>query len=225
MSDSALNGRGSTVARIEAALRDDIAAGVLEPGERLDEVQLSDRFSVSRTPVREALLRLAQSGLVEHLPRRGVFVRQPGPMELLEMFEVMAELEAACARFAASRISDAAIADLNETNERCNAAVAENDTEEYYRENEQFHAILYRESGNSFLEQECLRLQRRLQPFRRTQLRLRGRLKQSMREHEMIVSALEEGDGPKAAEALRGHVAVQGEKFHHLMASLKTAAE
>ena len=210
---------------IAKQLEELIFDGTFRDGERLDEVQLSDRFSVSRTPVREALLRLAQSGLVEHLPRRGVFVRQPGPMELLEMFEVMAELEAACARFAASRISDAAIADLNETNERCNAAVAENDTEEYYRENEQFHAILYRESGNSFLEQECLRLQRRLQPFRRTQLRLRGRLKQSMREHEMIVSALEEGDGPKAAEALRGHVAVQGERFHHLMASLKTAAE
>ena len=210
---------------IAKQLEELIFDGTFRDGERLDEVQLSDRFSVSRTPVREALLRLAQSGLVEHLPRRGVFVRQPGPMELLEMFEVMAELEAACARFAASRISDAAIADLNETNERCNAAVAENDTEEYYRENEQFHAILYRESGNSFLEQECLRLQRRLQPFRRTQLRLRGRLKQSMREHEMIVSALEEGDGPKAAEALRGHVAAQGEKFHHLMASLKTAAE
>ncbi|MHA3915169.1 GntR family transcriptional regulator [Halovulum sp. GXIMD14793] len=199
--------------------------GTFSDGERLDEVQLSERFAVSRTPIREAFLRLAQSGLVEHFPRRGVFVRQPGPIELMDMFEVMAELEAACARLAASRISDAAIRELNETNERCNAAVSENDTEEYYRENEHFHAILYRESGNNFLEQECLRLQRRLQPFRRTQLRWRGRLKQSMREHEQIVLALEEGDGPKAAEAIRSHIAVQGEKFHQLMASLKTAAE
>ncbi|MEX0371588.1 MAG: GntR family transcriptional regulator [Tateyamaria sp.] len=199
--------------------------GTFADGERLDEVQLSERFSVSRTPVREALLRLAQSGLVEQLPRRGVFVRQPGPIELMEMFEVMAELEATCARFAASRISDAAIQDLNATNARCNAAVEASDTDEYYRENERFHAILYRESGNGFLEQECLRLQRRLQPFRRTQLRLRGRLKQSMHEHETIVSALEAGDATAAADAIRGHVAVQGEKFHHLMASLKTAAE
>ena len=199
--------------------------GTFNDGTRLDEVQLSARFGVSRTPIREALLRLAQSGLVEHLPRRGVFVRQPGPIELMEMFEVMAELEATSARFAASRISEQAIRDLNETNQRCNAAVEANDTEEYYRENETFHAILYRESGNGFLEQECLRLQRRLQPFRRTQLRLRGRLKQSMHEHEQIVAALEDGDGLKAAEAIRGHVAVQGEKFHHLMASLKTAAE
>jgi DNA-binding GntR family transcriptional regulator len=199
--------------------------GTFTDGQRLDEVQLSERFSVSRTPVREALLRLAQSGLVEHLPRRGVFVRQPGPIELVEMFEVMAELEATCARFAATRISDAAIQELHETNQRCAAAVDANDPEDYYRENERFHGILYRESGNRFLEQECLRLHRRLQPFRRTQLRLRGRLKQSMQEHEMIVAALEDGDGAKAGQAVRVHVAVQGEKFHRLIASLKTAAE
>jgi DNA-binding GntR family transcriptional regulator len=210
---------------IAHALEELIFDGSFRNGERLDEVQLSERFAVSRTPVREALLRLAQSGLVEHFPRRGAFVRHPGPIELIEMFEVMAELEATCTRFAVSRISDEAIAELNRTNARCNAAVEANNTEDYYQENETFHAILYRESGNSFLEQECLRLQRRLQPFRRTQLRFRGRLKQSMREHEQIVSALEDGDAAKAADAIRGHVAVQGEKFHNLMASLRTAAE
>ncbi len=199
--------------------------GTFTDGERLDEVQLSERFAVSRTPIREALQRLAQSGLVEQLPRRGVFVRQPGPIELIEMFEVMAELEAASARFAASRISDDALKELNQTNARCNAAVEAQDTDGYYRENERFHALLYRQSGNRFLEQECLRLQRRLQPFRRVQLRLRGRLRQSMAEHERIVAALEHGDGEAAAREIRAHVAVQGEKFHHLMSSLKPAAE
>lgn len=201
-----------------------ILEGTFADGERLDEVQLAERFSVSRTPIREALQRLAQSGLVEQLPRRGVFVRQPGPVELIEMFEVMAELEATCARFAAARISDEALSELHATNARCSAAVEARDSDGYYRENERFHAILYRQSGNSFLEQECLRLQRRLQPFRRVQLRVRGRLRQSMAEHEAIVAALEEGDGDKAGAAIRGHVAVQGEKFHHLMASLKPSA-
>jgi len=199
--------------------------GTFSDGERLDEVQLAERFSVSRTPIREAFQRLAQSGLVEQLPRRGVFVRQPGPVELIEMFEVMAELEAVCARLAASRISDEALRDLHETNARCNAAVAAQDSDGYYRENERFHAIIYRQSGNGFLEQECLRLHRRLQPFRRIQLRLRGRLKQSMSEHEAIVAALEAGDGEAAATEIRSHVAVQGEKFHRLMASFKAAAE
>jgi DNA-binding GntR family transcriptional regulator len=199
--------------------------GTFSAGERLDEVQLAERFSVSRTPIREAFQRLALSGLVQQVPRRGVFVRQPGPVELIEMFEVMAELEAVCARLAATRISDEALRDLYDTNARCNAAVSAQDADGYYRENERFHAIIYRQSGNSFLEQECLRLHRRLQPFRRVQLRLRGRLKQSMSEHEAIVAALETGDGEAAASAIRSHVAVQGEKFHHLVASLKPAAE
>ena len=199
--------------------------GTFNDGARLDEVKLAEQFNVSRTPIREAFQRLAQSGLVEQIPRRGVFVRQPGPVELIEMFEVMAELEAVCARLAATRITDAALADLHATNARCNAAVAAQDADGYYRENERFHAILYRQSGNSFLEQECLRLHRRLKPFRRRQLRLRGRLKQSMAEHEAIVAALEKGEGQRAAKAIRGHVAVQGEKFHHLMTTLTSAAE
>jgi DNA-binding GntR family transcriptional regulator len=197
--------------------------GTFSDGERLDEVQLARRFDVSRTPVREALLRLTQSGLVEQLPRRGVFVRQPGPVELIEMFEVMAELEAAAARLAASRISDAALRDLQDTNARCDAAMDAGDSDLYYRENERFHAIIYAQSGNRFLEQEAQRLHRRLQPFRRLQLRLRGRLKQSMSEHKDILAALQDGDGMRAAEVMRDHVAVQGEKFHHLIASLKAA--
>ncbi len=199
--------------------------GTFEDGQRLDEVQLADRFSVSRTPIREALQKLSQSGLVEQIPHRGVFVRQPGAVELIEMFEVMAELEAVCARLAASRISDEALEDLNATNARCALAVEAKDTDGYYTENERFHAILYRQSGNSFLELECLRLQRRLQPFRRVQLRLRGRLKQSMAEHEAVVKALEDGDGLLASNTIRDHVAVQGEKFHQLFAILKPAAE
>ncbi|MBF9051891.1 FCD domain-containing protein [Roseobacter sp. HKCCD9010] len=211
--------------KIAEVLEQMIFDGTLADGDRLDEVQLADRFEVSRTPIREALQRLALSGLVEAVPRRGVFVRQPGPVELLEMFEVMAELEAICARLAATRITDAALAELHVTNDRCNAAVEARDADGYYGENERFHAILYRQSGNGFLERECLGLHKRLQPFRRMQLRLRGRLRQSMGEHKEIVAALEAGDGDAAASAIRSHVAVQGEKFHHLMASLKPVTE
>ena len=209
---------------IADALEGLIFDGTFADGDRLDEVQLAARFSVSRTPVREALQRLAQSGLVEQIPRRGVFVRQPGPVELIEMFEVMAELEAVCARLAASRITDQALKDLHAANKRCRHTIEVQDTDGYYRENQEFHAILYRQSGNSFLEQECLKLQRRLQPFRRVQLRVRGRMGQSMAEHEAIVTAIEDGEGDKAAEAIRQHVSIQGEKFHHLMASLKPVA-
>lgn len=202
-----------------------ILTGEFADGERLDEIRLSERFGVSRTPLREAFQKLSMSGLVTQVPRRGVFVRQPGPVELLELFEFMAELEAACGRFAALRITDEALQALEQANENCERAVKAQDIDTYYTQNEVFHHLIYAQSGNRYLEQEALRLHRRLKPYRRIQLKLRGRMKQSMAEHTEIVLALRDGNAQSAAHALRGHVAVQGEKFHHLLASLKTAAE
>ena len=213
--------RSDTIAETLEGL---ILDGTFADGDRLDEVQLAERFDVSRTPLREAFQRLAVSGLVEQIPRRGVFVRQPGPVALLEMFEVMAELEAACARLAASRITDAALDEMRAVNARCKASVEIRDADGYYHQNERFHAILYRQAANGFLEDKCLRLQRRLSPFRRRQLHLRGRLAQSMAEHEAVVAALERGDAVAAADEIRAHVADQGEKFHLLMSSLKEPA-
>lgn len=205
-------------------IADELEAMILEGHfsfkERLDEVQLAERFSVSRTPIREAFQRLTHSGLVEQIPRKGAFVRQPGPVELIQMFEVMAELEALSARLAAIRISNEALEDLRAANAQCQRAANMQDADGYYEVNERFHKIIYKQSGNNFLEQECLRLHRRLKPFRRLQLRLRGRLKQSMAEHEDILDALDAGDSDRAASAIREHVAVQGEKFYHLMATL-----
>ena len=208
---------------IAEAIEQAIVTGEFPEGERLDEVRLADRFGVSRTPIREALQRLAASGLVEAVPRRGVFVRQMGPVELIEAFEAMAEYEATCGYLAAKRISIEALKELATANKRCAAALKTEDADTYYRENEQFHHLIYKASGNSYLERTASTLHKRLRPFRRMQLHLRGRMPQSMAEHEAIVAALNEGNPEKAASALRSHVAVQGEKFHHLLASLKAA--
>lgn len=202
-----------------------ILSGAFADGDRLDEARLAERFGVSRTPVREAIQRLALSGLVELRPRRGAFVRQPGAVELFEMFEVMAELEALCARLAAGLVTDDALGALEEANAACAGAVEARDADAYYRANERFHHGLYALSGNRFLEAEALRLHRRLKPYRRLQLRLRGRMAQSMAEHEAIVAALGAGDAHRAASVVRDHVAVQGEKFRRLMATLPVAAE
>ncbi|KNX42290.1 HTH-type transcriptional repressor CsiR [Roseovarius tolerans] len=210
---------------IADALEELVFTGGFNDGDRLDEIRLARQFDVSRTPIREALGRLVASGLAEQIPRRGVFIRQPGPVELMEMFETMAEIEGVCGRLAAQRISEPALRDLDAANARCTAAVEAGDTDGYYRENEQFHHVIYHQAGNGFLEHEALRLHRRLKPFRRLQLRLRGRMQQSMAEHEAIVAALRAGEAERAAEALRGHVAIQGEKFHLLMSSLRDAAE
>lgn len=210
--------------RIADALEQMIVTGAFADGERLSEVALAERFGVSRTPVREAFERLAASGLVRRPPRRGVFIQQPGPVELLEMFEVMAELEAVCGRLAARRIAPARLDALDEANAACRAAMAAEDVDGYYRANGVFHHIVYEESGNGFLAAEAARLHRRLRPYRRMQLHVKGRMAQSMAEHEEIVAALRAADETRAGAALRAHVAVQGEKFHHLAAALKTGA-
>lgn len=204
---------------ISAELQELIFSGVYKDGDRLDEISLAERFEVSRTPMREALKKLASSGLVEHIPHRGVFVRQPGPIELLEMFEVMSEFEAICGKLAAARISESALDDLKVANLKCQTAKENNDVDGYYLENERFHQIIYKQSGNAFLANEAQRLQKRLQPFRRVQLRFRGRIQQSMAEHELIVKALSSGDAELAESTLREHVSIQGNKFHQLIAS------
>ena len=208
--------------QIAETLEQRVFQGEYEDGHRLDEIKLSEQFSVSRTPIREALQRLVLSGMAEQIPRRGVFIRQPGPVEMLEMFETMAELEASCGRFAAGRMTDEGLKRLSEANARCRAAVERDDVTGYYQENEAFHQEIYRGATNAYLQGEALRLQNRLKPYRRVQLRFRGRMVQSLAEHEAVIDALKAGDAERAAAALRSHVTVQGEKFQQLMAGLKS---
>ncbi|OWU83026.1 AsnC family transcriptional regulator [Oceanicola sp. 22II-s10i] len=210
---------------IAALLEEQILTGRFAPGTRLDEASLAEEHEVSRTPIREAFQKLAQSGLVEHAPRRGVFVRQATPVEIMEMFEVMAEIEAVCGRLAALRSTEAQIDALRRANAACRLAFEAGDADRYYEQNGTFHHLIYAQAGNRYLEQEARRLHRRLKPYRRMQLHLRGRLAQSMAEHEAIVDAIAAGEGTLAADLLRDHVAVQGEKFHHLLTQLRPVTQ
>lgn len=205
-------------ASIREQLEQAILLGEYAVGSRLDEKQLSERFAVSRTPVREALRLLTASGLIEHRPHRGAFVRLVEIDELLEMFEVMAELEAMCGRLAVGRITHADLTTLDALVTACETGQAGGDSDHYYRQNEHLHHALYRLSGNRFLCEQATQLHRRLQPYRRLQLRVPKRMKQSQAEHRVILQALVDGDGEAAAGALRGHVAIQGERFSDLLA-------
>jgi len=208
--------------RLREQIEEQIATGRLAPGSALDELTLAERFGVSRTPVREALIQLAAEGLIEIRPRRGAVVMALGPTRLLEMFEVMAELEAMCARQAARRMTEPERQVLLAAHHECEAA--RGDTDAYFYANERFHGAIYAGSHNGFLAEQTAQLQRRLRPYRRLQLRVRNRMANSFAEHESVVQALLAGDGAAAAEALRGHVSVQGERFGDLVASLASLA-
>ena len=206
-------------AKIRDSLEQRIVEGELSNGKRLDETELSGFYGVSRTPVREALQRLAESGLAEHLPRRGTFVRSPSLSQLVEMFEVMAELECMAIRLAARRATSNDIDALEKDNETCRAAVAANDTKKYYEINARLHGRIYQMSGNSFLANEARRLHDRLRPFRRLQLRVRGRMEESMAEHDIILAALRDGDADRAVETMKKHITIVGVRFNDLVSS------
>jgi DNA-binding GntR family transcriptional regulator len=197
-----------------------IATGVYPPGMRLDETDLAENLGVSRTPIREALIQLSAAGLVEIRPRRGAIVTEIGPHRLCEMFEVMAEHEAMCGRLCTRRISEAEQRSLVEAHMACEAARNANAPDDYYRQNEQFHHLIYAASHNGFLEEQTKTLHRRLRPYRRLQLRVRDRMDTSFSEHAGIVEAIIAKDAELAAARLRKHVVVQGQRFADLIASL-----
>ena len=197
-----------------------IAVGTLAPGHHLDETELATKFGVSRTPIRETLIQLASMGLVVIRPRRGAVVAELGPQQLVEMFEVMSELEATCARLAARRMTPPEQQALLDDHERCKDASVARDPDDYYYKNEEFHYAIYAGSHNAFLIEQARSLSRRLRPYRRLQLRVRDRLPASFAEHDGLVQAIIKGEGDLAAQRARDHVMIQGQRFADLMASL-----
>ncbi len=206
--------------QLRESIEESIATGALPPGAPLDEIELARQYNVSRTPVREALLQLAATGMVDMRHRRGAAVAELGAQRLVEMFEVMAEFEAMCGRHAARRMSDVERTELLAAHRACETARAAGDADRYYHLNERLHHLIYAGSHSDFLREQALALNRRLRPYRRLQLRVKGRLAASYSEHQSAVDAIIAGDGDAAALALRAHVIVQGERFADLMAVL-----
>lgn len=192
--------------RVCQQIADDILNGIFRPGDRLEELILAERYGLSRTPVREALRHLASSGLVELSPRRGASVSLPDDGTLAELFEVMGELEAACARFAAIRMSPAERAHLSAAHKTAFDAARSSDVEGYIICNRQFHKLIHVGAHNSSLLVAVQSMRERMAPFTRAQFRLPRRLLRSHAEHDQVACAIFGGDPIGAADAMRRHV-------------------
>lgn len=215
--------RANSAHDIRKRLEDEIASGAQPPGMRLEEAALAERFGVSRTPIREALRLLSASGLVEIRPRRGAIVAALSLDRLVEMFEVMAEMEATCGRLAARRMTSEERTGLKRQHERCCFAFEANDPDLYYEENVRYHAIIYAGTHNRFLAEEVQQLRTRLQAYRRLQLRAGDRLSDSLAEHAQITAAIADGDSTLASRLLYDHVSIQGNRFGDWLTSLNAA--
>ena len=191
---------------IARRLEEDLLRGRVRPGQRLDERELSERYGVSRTPVREALQRLAASGLAVARGRQGLQVTRFSVGALLDALSVDAELEALASAQAARRITSGQRTALLAAHEACAAAIAAQDHDRFYDANIDFHHAIATASHNLVLQDELRRLALRTAPYRRAITVQPGRMAASQPEHAGVMEAILQADATDAARLMREHV-------------------
>lgn len=200
--------RTTQALKVQSALADDIVHGRIAPGEPLDETRLAKAFGVSRTPIREAIRQLEAIGLAEARPHRGAVAADISEQRLDEMFVVMAELEALCARFAATAMRPSERQALDDLHRSAGSLVTEGSQDAYVEANDAFHEAIYRGAHNGFLMEIALLVRARLAPFRHAQFETVGRIEKSHFEHGQVVEAILRADGDRAAADMRRHILV-----------------
>jgi DNA-binding GntR family transcriptional regulator len=179
---------------LKLQLADEIVRGTLTPGAALDEMELARRFSVSRTPVREAIRQLAASGLIEARAHRAAVV--------------------------AKRMNSPERRTLELVHEEMRALIQTGDPQRFHEVNEAFHSTIYAGAHNTYLAEMTIATRSRVQPFRRAQFRALGRLAQSHAEHDRVVVAILRGERERAATAMRAHIGTVREAYEVYASSL-----
>ena len=200
--------RRTTAARLAAydALREAIVAGQLLPGTRLSENELAEALGVSRTPVREALLRLREDQLVEVLPQSGTFVTPISVRSVAEAQFLREAVECAAVRLAAARATERDVAGLQGLLARQEAARDAADAPTFHELDDAFHHALCDLSGHGIAWAVGRRANGHLDRVRRLSLPEPGYLAEMVEEHRRVVEAVEAGDPDLAEAALRHHL-------------------
>jgi DNA-binding GntR family transcriptional regulator len=195
--------RGKTRPQVYAALRDAIVSTRFEPGRQLSENELAEWLGVSRTPVREALVRLSDERLVEIAPQLGTFVSRISVSAVADAQFVREALECAAVRLAAERATREDINALKAIVAR-QAQVA--DFDRWYVLDDELHAALFGLSGHSSAWRLAERAEAHLNRVRRLSLPQPRYMQEMVAEHRLVIRAIERGDAEAAEEALRHHL-------------------
>ena len=173
---------------------------------KLDERRLAENLGVSRTPVREALLRLEQEGLVSMVPRRGAFVVKKTKAEILDVIYVWAGIEGMAARLATIRAADDEIASLRNLVESVSdSSQVRGSIDEYSEANIRFHQAIVSLSKCSLLSETAEGLFVHMRAIRARTIKDRGRARSSMSDHTRIIEAIESRNAGKAEQLVRDH--------------------
>ena len=172
---------------------------------RLDERALGEQLGVSRTPVREAISRLEQEGIVENIARRGAFVVRKNKEEILDIVDVWAALESMAARLATSRASDDEIAQLRKNFSTYDGDEARAHIDEYSDTNIEFHQTIIGLGHSELISQMANQLFFHMRAIRASTIKDRDRVAQSVMDHTRIIEAIEERDAYHAEQLVRDH--------------------
>ena len=187
-------------------LEEEILSGELKAGDSLTELSLSKRLGVSRTPIRAALHRLAEEGLVSFSANRSATVAGVSADDLVDIYKIRMRLEGLASADAARKISDDDKKKLYESVELAEFYIEKKDAEKLKELDSEFHNIIYRASGNRLLSKILSELHRNIKSYRKLSLSVPERLKSSIAEHREILDAIARGDSDAADRLTNAHI-------------------
>lgn len=192
--------------QVYLSLEEDIISGKYTRGHALTEMSLSQKLGVSRTPIRAALHRLCEEGLVEMAPNRGAVVIGVTEDYLSDAYKIRMRLEGLASSLAAKRITDEEKAELKETLELSEFYLKKGNTEKLKELDTAFHKIIYKASGSRTLCKILSELHRNIRSYRKLSLNVPGRLDFSIEEHRKIYNAIVSGEENNADKLTYLHI-------------------
>ena len=192
--------------QVVARLRTMLVEGRILPGAKLNERTLSEQLRVSRTPLREAIKLLAAEGLVDLLPNRGAVAVKLTEADVLNTFEVLAELEGMSGELAAKRISDEQLSELRASHYEMLACFERQELSGYYRLNAQIHTLINDAAANPVLTSTYRSINARVQSLRFRTNQNAAKWKRAIKEHEVMLEAMTARDSATMREVLVQHL-------------------
>ncbi len=191
---------------VYSRLEEEILSGELVSGSALGEIALAKRLGVSRTPIRSAIHRLAEEGLVEVVPNKGATVIGINTADLIDIYRIRKKLEGLASSLAAERITEEELDKLIETVELAEFYINKNDTEHIRELDTVFHSVIYKASGSRFLSHTLSELHRKIKSYRKRSLAVPGRLAKTAEEHREILEAIRARNAEMADKLTSLHV-------------------
>jgi len=187
-------------------LRSLLVEGKIAPGSKLNERELAERLHVSRTPIREAIRRLAAEGLVELITNRGAIALQLSLEDVIHTFDVIAQLEGFSGELASKNISDAALSELEALQYEMMASYARRDLSSYYKLNLRIHHLINQAANNPILSRLFSQVNARIEALRFRSNQDGVKWEKAVEEHQEMLDALKARDSARMRKIMIQHV-------------------